>query len=511
MKVKKINFSTGSYKICVINKLDAEEMDLNPNDRVIIKYRNREVCAFVDIDRLGSIVNRNEIGLFYETYNNLSLKDNEEVSVYPTGVPKSVEYIINKMDGNKLNREKIFEIIKDVVRDELSEVEATAFITSCYIRGLDLEETVNLTEAIVESGPRPKFNKKIILDKHCIGGVPGNRTTMLVVPIVAAAGLCIPKTSSRAITSPAGTADTMEVFAPVDLTVQEMEEVVRKANGCMVWGGGSGIAAADDKLIQIRKPLRLDPLGIMLASILAKKKAVGATHVLIDIPFGKGSKVKTEESGRELAKHLITVGTHLGMNVKCILTDGSAPVGNAIGPCLEAKQHLEILLGLKRVPDLINKSILMAGKILEYAGLNDAYNISREIFLSGRAYDKFIEIVELQGGDPKIKPEDIPVGNKTYDVYAEVDGKIRFVNNKMISKIAHLAGCPKTKEAGVYIYYNTGAKVKKGYKLMTIYAESEAKLTQAIKYLEENNPFYIGNMIYEELDGRAEILDHRNI
>ncbi len=507
MKVKRINFATGGYKICVLNKLDAEEMDLNLNDRVIIKYGNKEVCAFVDIDRMGNIVKRNEIGLFYETYISLGSEDGEEVTVYPTGIPKSVEYIIKKMDGNRLNRKEIFEIINDVVRDELSDVEATAFITSCYIRGLDLEETVNLTEAIVESGPRPKFDKKIILDKHCIGGVPGNRTTMLVVPIVAAAGFCIPKTSSRAITSPAGTADTMEVFAPVDLTVQEIEEVVRKANGCMVWGGGSGIAAADDKLIQIRKPLRLDPLGVMLASILAKKKAVGATHVLIDIPFGKGAKIMTEEEGRELAKHLITVGTNLGMNIKCILTDGSAPIGNAIGPCLEAKQHLEILLGLRRVPDLTNKSILMAGKIMEYAGLKDAYNVAKEIFLSGRAYDKFIEIVELQGGDPKIKPEDIPIGDKTYDVYAETDGKIRFINNKIISKIAHLAGCPKTKEAGVYVYYNTGAKVKKGDKLMTIYAESEAKLTQAVKYLEENNPFYIGNMIYEELDGRTEILN----
>ncbi len=509
MKVRKINFSTGSYKICVLNKQDAEEMDLNTNDRVIIKHKNNEICAFVDIDRIGSIVKKGEIGLFYESYNSLNVDNGDDVIVYPTGIPKSVEYIIKKMNGNKLNKEEIFEIIKDVVKDELSEVEATAFITSCYIRGLDLEETVNLTEAIVESGPRPNFNKKIILDKHCIGGVPGNRTTMLVVPIVAAAGFYIPKTSSRAITSPAGTADTMEVFAPVDLTVQEIEEVVKKANGCMVWGGGSGIAAADDKLIQIRKPLHLDPLGVMLASILAKKKAVRSTHVLIDIPFGKGAKVETEIEGKELAKHLITVGTHLGMNVKCILTDGSAPIGNAIGPCLEAKQHLEILLGLKRVPDLVNKSILMAGKIMEYAGLKDAYNVAKEIFLSGKAYDKFLEIVELQGGDPKIKPEDIPIGSKTYDVYADTDGKIRFVNNKIISKIAHLAGCPKTKEAGVYLYYNTGAKVRKGDKLMTIYAESEAKLTQAIKYLEENNPFYIGNMIYEELDGKAEVLNYK--
>jgi AMP phosphorylase len=367
-----------------------------------------------------------------------------------------------------------------------------------YIRGLNDNETVALTKAIVNSGTTLDLKRRPILDKHCIGGVPGNRTTMLIVPIVAAAGLTIPKTSSRSITSPAGTADSMAVLAPVCFNEAEITDIVTKANGCIVWGGGVNLAAADDKLIKIRHPLNLDPRGVLLASILAKKKAVGATHVLVDIPMGKGAKIATRDEAAILANEFMNIGSRLGMEIQCIVTPGYDPVGKAVGPGLEAREILRILNGETVSPDLLEKSLVMAGLLLEAGGAAKqgmGRQMAAEILQSGKALAKMREIISLQGGNPDVKPGDIHIGDKTYDFIAQESGRIHFINVKHISTIARAAGAPVDAGAGIYLYAEKGDKIVKGEKVFTVYSESERKLAAAQELCEKLQPVEMEKII----------------
>ncbi|MGB9719123.1 MAG: thymidine phosphorylase [Candidatus Anstonellales archaeon] len=336
---------------------------------------------------------------------------------------------------------------------------------------------------------------------NCVGGVAGNRTTMVIVPIVAAAGLYIAKTSSRAITSPAGTADTMEVLANVNIKMNEMREIVNNIHGAIVWGGGINIASADDHLIKIRRPLSLDPKGVLLASILAKKKAVGAEHVVIDIPVGMGAKVEDFEKAKGLANDFIKIGKMINMNIDVLITDGSEPIGNGIGPALEAKDVLRVLEG-RGPEDLKHKSLLLAGKLLEMSGKvakGDGYAVAEHFILSGKALKKMREIIEAQGGNPNITSDTIPLGEHKYSVKAERSGKIAHIDNKRISKIARAAGAPTDKGAGIYLYRLKGDRVEKGDIVFDIYAESEEKLDFAIKALDAWYPIEFQRVLLGEV------------
>ena len=498
-KVKKIDLESGGKSIIVLNRSDAEDLNLSAMDRVRVKSDGKTATALVDI--ADTYVKKGQIGFFEEVTKKLKPKKNQKISIEPIDKPIATEYIKKKMDGNYLDENEINEIIKGVMNEELSDVELTAFMTSVYIRGLNNDEIVALTKSIIKSGTTLKFQKTPIVDKHSIGGVPGNRTTMIIVPIIASAGLTIPKTSSRSITSPAGTADAMEVLCPVNLDEKKIEQVVKKTKGCITWGGGVNLAAADDKLIKIRHPLKMDPRGVLLASILAKKKAVGATHVLIDIPVGAGAKILTHKEAERLAKDFMDLGIKLDMEIHCITTPGYDPIGFAIGPSLEARETMRILNGEQVSLDLIDKSLVMSGIMLEMGGIarqGDGKKIAAEILESGKALKKMKEIIKAQGGNPNIKAEDIKPGKFKLDVLVKDNGRIHLIHNKIISEIARTAGAPKDKGAGIYMYFEKGDKVKKGQKLMTIYAESKRKLDAAREIFDRKTSIEMDKVILDK-------------
>ncbi|MCS7365888.1 MAG: thymidine phosphorylase, partial [archaeon GB-1867-035] len=304
----------------------------------------------------------------------------------------------------------------------------------------------------------------------------------VLVPIVAAADYTIPKTSSRAITSPAGTADRMEVLCPVNLSLEEIEKVVNKVNACIVWGGALDLAPADDLFIQVEYPLAIDPL--LLPSIISKKKAMEADYVVIDIPTGRGAKIKTIGEAHELAKEFIELGRRLDMNIQCAITFGEQPLGYAIGPALEAREALLTLMG-KGPKDLEEKAINLAGILFEMVGESNGKKKAREILRKGLAERKLREIIEAQGGNPKIKIEDIPIGREKAIITAAKEGRIVWINNRDIAHLARTAGAPKDKGAGILLNVKLGDYVKKGDKLFTIYAERLTKLEEAIKLTEQ--------------------------
>lgn len=482
-------------QIVVLNETEAHENDLYASHRVILRCASRETIAILDLSK--DMAKRGEVVLFDEVAEALEAKNGAKVSVLHTSRPDSIDYIRKKLDANELSHQELGTITQDLMANRLSEAELASFITAVYTRGMSDSEIVGLTQSIVSSGEVLALGKSPIVDKHCIGGVAGNRTTMVMVPIMAAAGVYMPKTSSRSITSAAGTADTMEVFCPVTFPVEEMRSIVLKAKGCIAWGGAMRLAAADDKLIKIRNPLSLDPKGVLLASILAKKKSVGAQYTVIDIPIGRGAKLASAKEATLLGRDFINIGKQLGIKVEVLTTDGSDPIGNGVGPALECRDVLEVLSG-KGPVDLRDKSCLLAGTLLELCGKVEkgrGFETASKILQSGKALAKMREIIELQGGNHDVRIDDLPIGKCKYDVIAPKTGRISHVDNKMLSKIARAAGAPADKGAGVFLHCEAGDKVTKGDVLYEIYSESEAKLDFAIKALEGWEPVDLQKVI----------------
>jgi AMP phosphorylase len=312
-----------------------------------------------------------------------------------------------------------------------------------------------------------------------------------VVPIIAACGMTIPKTSSRAITSAAGSADRAEVLMPVDLEIDEVERVVEKTRGCVVWGGSMHLAPADDMFVQIEYPLSIDPL--LLPSIISKKKAVGAEFVVIDIPLGMGAKVKTIADARLLARDFMELGKRLGMRIHCAITNGSQPVGHAIGPALEAKEALETLANRITVPDLIDKATDIAGMIIDMTGGVDGKRMAATVMSQGKAEKKLREIIAEQGGDPEMKPEDIKIGEKTLDFQSVESGQVLWINSSRLVEAARLAGAPKDKGAGLILHKKTGDRVNEGERILSLYAEKTGKLEKARESLQQEHAVMVGH------------------
>jgi AMP phosphorylase len=493
-----VDLSTGS-RVVVLNSKDAERVGVVAWDRLRVKGTDdRFAVALVDITK--SIVPMSQIGVPRAVAQELKVSDGELITVQPIPPPVSVKHVHDKMRGIKLHREDLYEIVKDVVGRNLSEVEMAAFLMAEQYHGMDDDELLWLTRAIAETGTRIDFERPVY-DKHSVGGVPGNKVSLIIVPIVAAAGLLIPKTSSRAITSASGTADTMSVLAPVELSAQELKRAALKTNGAIVWGGGLNLAPADDAFITVEYPLQMDPEPQMMASILAKKLAVGTDFLVLDIPTGEEAKIPTSDEARQLGNRFIALGAKLGIRIRCGVTYGGQPVGHAVGPALEAREALQTLEG-GGPTSLIEKATALAGLLLEMPGKaakGSGATMAKEILNSGEALKKMKAIIEAQGGDPKITSEQVQVGQHRTNITAPCDGYITHVSNSAINQIARAAGAPAEKGSGVILTGKRGHKVCKGEPILEIFAERQLKLEEAYSLVAKLTPVTIEGMLLEEI------------
>jgi AMP phosphorylase len=503
LEVYPFDIEIGQYKV-MLNVADARGLGLNAGDRVRVKAKGAAVTAI--LDTTTQMVKPGQIGIFTEAHK--ELKDAKNVDILPAPKPASLCYIKMMMDKQKLNEDQIKSIVRDIVDNHLSDIELSAYITASYIHNMDSQETEWLTKAMIETGDKIHFDTHPVMDKHSIGGVPGNKVSLLVVPIVAAAGLLIPKTSSRAITGAGGTADLMEILAPVEFSAQEIKEITENVGGVIAWGGATNIAPADDKLIKAEYALSIDPYSQMLASIMAKKGAVGADAVVVDMPVGPGTKLATPEAGRSLAKDLIDLGERLGIRMECAMTFGGSPVGRTIGPALEVREALALLEGKGGPNSLKEKSLSLAGILLEMGGVaarGDGNRVAEDILGSGKAHKKMLEIIEAQGGNPQIKSEEILIGEHQEDVLSPSNGYVVAFFNKRIVELARLAGAPADKKAGVIIRKKMGEMVKKGEPLFTLCSSSEWDLSSAAKDAKRQMPIVVEGMLLERYPRITEI------
>jgi len=469
----RIEIRSGKQYIVLLNKKTAHILDLHIGDRVKVRNGKNEITAILQISEDGLL--DEHIGLYMEAWKDLRVRRGQRIRISVAEKPLSNKFIRKKLEGERLKADEIDEIIKDVTEDDLSDVELTYFVSGCYVHGLNNSETAELTKSIVKHGSRLNFGKKMVLDKHCIGGVPGNRTTMLVIPIVTSTGLLMPKTSSRAITSPAGTADTMEVIANIRNDAKKLKRIAEKVGGFMTWGGGVDLAAADDHMIKVRHPLSLDPEGMLLASIMAKKHSVGAKRCLIDIPVGPQVKIKDLRRAKHLRTRFMAIGKLLGIKVKVIFSDGSQPIGNGIGPLLEVQDVMKILHNEPDAPvDLREKALYMAGILLELGGKamrGLGYRKAKKILKKGLALEQMEKIIDAQGR--KRVPKNASL---VYKVKSGKEGKVMHIDNKRVARLARIAGAPLDAAGGVYIFKKLRNKVKRGETLLEIHTNNEDRL-----------------------------------
>ncbi len=481
----------------ILSEDQAKQMDLGVMDRVKVKLKNRSITAMVDV--CVECVGQGSVGLFKEVADALKAKNGDRIEIELMQRPSSLDFIRKKLDAGILSEGEIASIVKDLNSENLSQAELAAFIAGIYTRGLNTDETVALTKAIYASGERLHFKTKNVVSEHSIGGVAGDRVSMILVPIMASLGFTIPKTCSRAISSAAGTADVMEVLAPVALSIKKVEQVVKKTGGCLVWGGALNMASADDRLIKIRNPLRLDPKPLLLSSILAKKKAEGAKFVLIDLPVGKGAKINDVKAAKELAADFSAIGALLGMKVESTITDGSGPLIETIGPVLEARTVLETLYN-QHNHAMLEKACSMSGILLSMVkGITreEGYKLAKRQVLSGKALEKFKQIIQAQGGNPDVRPEDLKPGKFKYVVKSAEEGRIEHIDNKAISRVCRALGAPKDKKAGMIFMVSKGEHVDKGNVLFEMYSERKEKIDFALEQLKTVKIIEVERMIID--------------
>lgn len=481
-RARRLGIDTGQEAVVYLHRDSpvVRSEGFNSQARVEVRAAGRAIIATLGVVN-GSLLLPDEGGLSEAAWSRLDLEDGEPLTFAHPRPIESLSLVRAKIYGRPLTAAHFAAIVHDIAAGRLSDIELAAYLAGCAGSRMSDREVVDLTTAMVDAGDRLTWPRSPVMDKHSVGGLPGNRTSLIIVPIVTAAGLLMPKTSSRAITSPAGTADTMEMLAPVDLDISAMRRVVEQEGGCLVWGGRARLSPADDALIRVERPLDLDSPAQLVASVLSKKAAAGATHVLLDVPVGPTAKIRSAGDAERLCGLLREVGQAVGLEVLPFLTEGTQPIGRGIGPALEARDALAVLEGAPTAPaDLRARSLLLAGQLLEMGGAapdGRGQALARAILEDGRACAKFQAICQAQGGrrTPPVAPFARPVA-------ADRHGRVIGIDNRRMARLAKLAGAPGDPAAGLEVHARLGDPVARGQPLYTVHAESLGQLEYALAY-----------------------------
>jgi thymidine phosphorylase len=488
LKAKKIDFTSGSGKIILINTKSAVDEGIQAGARLQITSPITKETHIVYVEITENIVGHHEVGVSNEMWEDMGLKAHQLLAIDLVPQPKSLEYVRKKLTRHELNYKEIKAILDDIVTGKLGPIE-TAYFAGCgFNPGFNDEELYHLTKAMAESGDKIKWPYEKVIDKHSIGGLAGKGITPIVVSIIASKGLIIPNTSTRAITAPAGTTDVMEVFCEMEFSKEEITDLVRKNNACIIWGGGLDLAPADEALIEIEKPIGIELYDKFIVSILAKKVAMGLTHYVLDIPSGPDTKVHNQEDVHMIREKFEKLSERFGIKVKVVNRQPLGPDGRGVGPSLEAR---DILYVLQQKPDrylpLEDVALMLAGELLELADEakpGKGYDSAKKELTSGRAYKKFKQLIAAQKGNPDIQPEDIEVGDITHEFKAIKKGMIKDIENHVIKEVAHALGTPNIAKAGIFFHKQVGEKFNKDDTLFTLYTTSESRLELALQILE---------------------------
>ncbi len=494
LKVKKLNIEDGNSLFVMINDADAYANGLNSIDKVSLSFKNKEIVAEVVV---SSDVPSGYIGVFSDLWKKYKLKDDDILKVsYTEADPKAIEALRKRLLGKKLSEEEIRLIIKGIGDGSFSDIQTTYYVASSLFMEPTLKEMYYTAKVMAEAGDTFNFGRGIVADKHCMGGVPGNETTMIIVPLIASLGIKIPKSFSKAITSPAATGECVNTLMDIEFEKDKIYKIVEKTGACLIWGGGLSLAPADDKIIKVTYPVSVEPHSKAVISIMAKKAAMGITHCLIDLPVGKTAKIHTIQDAQELKKQFEYVGKQFGMKMCIEITDAKQPIGAGIGPTLQVREVLRVLQQHPDRPiDLETKALYLASKLIELTGYcrkGQGLKIATEQLRLGRAWEKMKEIIKAQNGK-SVESEKMKLGKISYEFKAKKDGIIKDVDMKHLNTVVRSLGCPIEETAGIYLNKKLNDFVEKGETVFTLYTESESRLEDALALLEDKNFYKIYN------------------
>ncbi len=488
---------TVSEPVVLLNSDDCLKMGVSMDDRVRITGKDSAISTVVISD---SVIKKGVVAIPINVMKRCSAENGSEVEVEYYPMPESVRSIKKKINGMKLSRGEIDSIVQDIDEGNLSEKEIIAFVSSFNVNNADLTEVAYLTRAMVATGRTLDLRIRPVFDFHSLGGVPGNKITPIVVSIVASQGLAIPKMSSRAVSSACGTSDFVDTFCDVELDTEGLLRSIETNKGVFACGN-EDYAPVGRRIIEAERSMGIDPRPMMMASIMSKKVAIGTTHLLMDIPMGRGAKVHDMATAEAFAKDLIDLGIILGVHVECAVSYAEQPLGRTIGPILEAKECISILESGDGDPDVIDKACQMAGIILEMSGKKDGYEKAVDILKSGKAHEKFMDIVVSQNGDPNLRSADLTPGRFVKDVHAQRTGTVQFIDNSNMVAVAKGAGAPIDVGAGIELIHKVGDSVSKGDVLFRIYAENQGKLDRAIESARSRRPMRVTENQTSPADG----------
>ncbi|HEX6107567.1 MAG TPA: thymidine phosphorylase family protein [Gemmatimonadales bacterium] len=486
-RARRLGIDTGHTAVVYLHRGSeiVRSEGLDSETRVVVSAGGHTLLATLGVVS-GDLLRPDEAGLSEAAWDRLAIPPDAPVSVGHAPPLDSLRHVRAKIHGLRLDRAAMDAVVQDVAAGRYTDIHIASFLTACAGERLDRREMIDLTTAMVAAGVRLTWPSRPVMDKHSVGGLPGNRTTPVVVGLAPAAGLLMPKTSSRAITSPAGTADTMAVLTCVELDAEAMRRVVEREGGCIVWGGAARLSPADDVLIRVERPLDLDASGQLVASVLSKKAAAGATHVLLDLPVGPTAKIRSLADAERLAGQVRDVGRAVGLEVMPLVTDGTQPVGRGVGPALEARDVLAVLRCEAGAPeDLRDRALLLAGCVLEMSGAVPAgcgHAEARSILDGGRARRKFEAICRAQGG-----LREPPTAGFRREVPAPHGGRVGAIDNRRLARVAKLAGAPADPAAGLELHVRLGQTVEAGAPLFTVHAESAGELEYALGYARQQS------------------------
>lgn len=491
LKSKKFDLGAGKDLFILLNSKDSEDLGVKEGEIVLLGYKDIEL--YVKVIITDTKVAEGEVGLYEEIYEEYHIPEGRKLLVDIQSPSESLDAIRKKLSGQRLNEKELLSVMKDIGSRKLKETEVAFFVSTFFNPGFSEDEIYAMTKGMAESGEILDFkyiknNKDLVVDKHSIGGTAGKGITPILVPILAASGLVVPNTSTRAITSPAGTTDILESVMPVALSKEKVYKVVEKTGACMVWGGSLYLAPADDEIINVERSLRIQEFQKVLVSIVAKKIAMGASFVLIDLPYGKGTKIEKPDDLEFLRREFEKLFERF--NIKCVTHKRvvKGPDGNGVGPILEMKECLRVLeRDEKRSEALEDTVIAMAAEILEGTGKAKSgmgKKVVQDLLDSGKALKKFWDIAKAQGAKKVINSSQLKPGKIKYQLKSDRSGVVKSICTREIVEIARSLGTPKIQDAGIYVEKMPGDKVEKGEILMTLYATSEDRMEEGIKAID---------------------------
>lgn len=493
-KTKFVDLQDGENLSVLLNEEQAREYWIGVHDKISLFYDWEEIV--LDVDLTHRYVDHDEVWITKDVREKYKISAGEKVSIsYTSTSTKAMDALKKAIKWGKLNYNETHSIMKDISENRFTDTLITYYSSLGFFKKATDKELFEMAKAMWETGEMLHFDG-VVADKHCMWWVPGNETTMIMIPLLSSLGIKMPKTFSKSITTPAATGECVNVLMDISFSKKQIENLVKKNNCCLVRWGWLDLAPADEKLIKVAYPLSMQSYSRTVVSIMAKKYAMGINHSLIDIPVWPTAKVPDKKTARRLKKRYEYVGKKLGMKVCVEITDAKEPIWAWVGPNLQVREVLRVLQQHELRPlDLQTKALHLSAKVIELVGMakgKKAYELAYQQLKSGKAWKKMQEIIKAQWWkNPNIKSEDLKLAKFKKEVKAEKDGTIRAIDLKLVNLVTRTLGSPVEEEAGLYLTNKLGDKVKKNEILYVMYANDEWKIQMALDLLKGKKMYTI--------------------